>query len=308
MNNIVSTSTVELEGFYKFEVRNNGKIRHTHEQKNVLTDQFIIGMAQATNIGISYCYLSTSTATPLASATAMPSVVATDGINSSAYGTSGSGEDWYTDIYTVHAFAQNAYTGTVTAVGCGSSADGATQLASWLRIVDGGGVPSSLTLITGDQLTVTYVLRAKRPKVMTTGTITLAGVNYDWICWPVMISSVSGFKWQQWPGDWFDCVAGGASSFSSMSTPNILATISGTEIATNTWASFTRYAGQPYFDKHVNYNISESNGNIVAVNAGCLYDSGGATRVNIMCSFTPAIPKNNTQTLALTFRHTYVRV
>ena len=308
MNNIVSTSTVALEGFYKFEVRNNGKLRYTHEQKNVLTDQFIIGLAQATNIGINYCYLSTSTATPSAAATGMPAVVATDGGNSSYYGTSGSGEDWYTDIYTVHAFAQNAYIGTVTAVGCGSSTDGATQLASWLRIVDGGGVPSSLTLITGDQLTVTYVLRAKRPKAITTGTITLAGVNYDWTCWPVMISSSSQYKWQQWPGDWFDVVGGGAVSFSSMSAPNILAIPTGVVLQDTTWAGFIRYAGQPYFDKIVSYTISESNGNIVAVNAGSLDGSPTAVAPNIMCSFSPAIPKLNTQTLALTFRHTYVRV
>lgn len=77
-------------------------------------------------------------------------------------------------------------TGTIAELGCANYSNGSRFLARTL-IVDGGGSPTTIVKGANQILDVTWEWRMYIPTVDATGTISISGVNYDYIARPLDI-------------------------------------------------------------------------------------------------------------------------
>lgn len=287
------TMNVAVSGEYFIEVLNEkDEVVATHKQKNVITDRFLAAMASAsTSTQVNYGYMSTSTTDPVASATTMPSTVASTSNKSWTISTSGSGLDWYTNSRYTFTFATNQYIGTITAVGVGNGNAGA-GLTSWVKLKDGDGLDTTLTLITGDRLRITYTLRMKRPNTQTSGTINMAGIDYNYVLSPMNIASSSA-EWQQL-ADVFsiNTISTSMRIYPFKNAGTITGASTGTGLVQG--GDPTSYSYAPSGNT-VNWTITANEGTW-NYSIGCMMNG------NYFMNFTPALPKNSTQILTLTFQ------
>jgi|ERR1700743_1316332 len=168
--NIISLGT-GLEGLYSFELTKarTGKVRFkTKPQKNVITDR---GLVQYWLLSHTFtpggnlagnCAVGTGNATPQVSDTALGSLRATAGLNTTTTG-------YVAKVGTVPAywyyranyvFAVGSATGNLTEVGVfpyGGNVNG--DMASRSLILDDNGNPTSITVLSDEVLTVTWELR-----------------------------------------------------------------------------------------------------------------------------------------------------
>jgi hypothetical protein len=83
---------------------------------------------------------------------------------------------YYTTRSVTQRFAAGAAAGNISEVGIGWAATGST-LFSRALVVDGGGVPTTITVLSDEVLDVTYQLRNYPPASDVTGSITITGVG-----------------------------------------------------------------------------------------------------------------------------------
>jgi len=129
---------------------------------------------------IRYCRLGTGTSAPSNSQTVLDTQVAASGSNPTGSSNSNEGTPLYRVTQTVYwTFAQGAVVGNISEIGVGWGSIGAT-LFSRALILDGSGNPTTITLVSIDQLTVYYRLRFTPPITDGTGTLTLSGTGYTY--------------------------------------------------------------------------------------------------------------------------------
>lgn len=83
---------------------------------------------------------------------------------------------YYTTRSVTRRFAAGAAAGNISEVGIGWAATGST-LFSRALVVDGGGVPTTITVLSDEVLDVTYQLRNYPPAADVTGSTTITGVG-----------------------------------------------------------------------------------------------------------------------------------
>ncbi len=210
---IVIPLTIGIAGFFKLEafkgiaiVDADGVWRgRVHEFKgsrrkltgwmpNQILDAGRNIMATSSNwAGVgSKCQVGTNSTTPLATDTQLLGYVAgtaTQQAHSSGAQSSSPYFGW--DLMT-YRFGVGAAEGILSEAGVGwSTADG-PYLISRALIVDGGGTPTSVTVLANEFLDVTYQLRYYPPLGDTLETVTLNGVSYDLISRASAVTSWGG--------------------------------------------------------------------------------------------------------------------
>lgn len=151
---------------------------------NVITDigleRIGAGATDNSNDCLFYARIGTGTTTPQTTDVALDTQVAASGTRGGSSG-AGEGSPNYSYLQTCYyTFAQGAVVGNMAEIGVGWATTGAT-LFSRARIVDGSGNPTTITLLSIDQLTVYYRLRWYPPlTTSTSGILTLSGVDYPY--------------------------------------------------------------------------------------------------------------------------------
>lgn len=210
----------------------------------------------------------------------------------------------YGSRVTVWRFAQGAAAGNITEVGVFSAVSSGTM---WSRalILDGTGAPTTITVTSIDFLDVTYELREYIPTGDFTGSVTINGVVTAFTGRPAANTNVN-----MWAANIPSTLLGGG----ALGTPPGTRTYGGTLGAESAFPStpytqkdmynggisWVRVGGQYAIDFTGNYGINDSNATITCI---AYWTYTGAFQY----ALTPPIVKDNTQTLALTFRHTLAR-
>lgn len=178
--------------------------------KNLITDRGMNCLGDTGTYGFFMrgCTVGTGSTTPAFTDTALTSRVA------NAIPTAGTqGRDlvatpnfiWCNKTYrfgTGVAAGNLAEVGLVAGQSDNSSANGAlnaaTPLSTHALIVDGGGLPTTVTVLSDEILDVIYEVRMNIPAADVTGVVTIAGVNYDFIVRPWRIDAFPGINIGGW--------------------------------------------------------------------------------------------------------------
>ncbi len=293
-----------MAGFFKIEAI---KLDGT---KRVLADWFPnlildTGLNRwGTGAIITHCQVGTGNTAPVNADTALVTYVAGSSTQqASANGAQGSPPYYGYQQYTFR-FAAGVATGTLAEVGVGWASSG--SLFSRALILDGGGSPTTITVLADEVLDVTYELRFYPPLVDVTDILTISGVDYDYVFrasgvtsasyWPLIVTGAIG-------------ASGGESVAYNGAIGAITATPSGTQ-GTQTSSSVAAYSNNS-LQRDISILFGLNNGNVsggisaigLALGSSSARNAGGAYQA----SFDPPIPKDATKTLTLSYRVQWAR-
>jgi hypothetical protein len=300
-----------LQGFYKITVRGpDGDIRRQLEFPNLITNLGLNGIGTDGTSWMTKVALGTGTGAPAVGDTSLSGTVVqtTESIASGQY-TSGTvtGPPQYGYSRYSAVFTQGQATGTWTEVGIGRNS---TTLWSRALILDGGGNSTSLTIQAIEQLTVEYELRCYMNLNDVTGNVTISGTSYAYTIRPFnqlypywMVQG--GWMYGAGTPSYAVAVYNGALNAAWVDPSGTSSTINGGTVTVAAYSSnsYTKVVTDTW---PIDYgNLS---GGVTVVMPFIIGDAnnGGGGR-NFKFGFNPALPKDNTKTMSLTFSYTWSR-
>lgn len=296
-----------IAGYYKFEAVNakTGIKRLLSDwNKNLITDAGMDMLGGSGNYLYS-CKVGTGSSTPSFGDTALSNYLAShSSIMSTTYGTSSSAP-YYCFIRNVYRFNAGVATGNISEVGVGNTSN---ILFSRSLILDGGGNPTTITVLSDEYLDVTYEYRYYAPYSDVTGSILLNGVSYSYTsraCNASDSSYISGWGHNYIYGDTENKTLSSTATGDRVydgSIGSVTSSPSGNnlQVAVPTAGS---YSAGSHSINHT-FNASLSQGNLAAgISAIKTHIGVGAYQVG----FSPAIPKTSSHVLSITFTHSWSR-
>lgn len=293
---------VGLQGFYKIEaVRPDGRRRLLADWfPNIITN---LGLNRlGTSFPVDRAMVGTGTSTPTATQTQLDNRIATTaspGAGNATAGNFNTGPE--TDHYGwrrwVFRFNTGVATGNLTEVGVGW---GDTSLFSRALILDGGGSPTTITVLPDESLDVTYELRLYATTTDVTGNFVISGTTYSTVLRPSDFPSGWGN-----PGYASEGVMGGSPMGVSHGA-GALGAISASPGGSTTGNSSSAVAIGSYvnnsYERDIRYTWGLNNGNADISNVLLRHGLG---RHKI--SFSPVLAKRDTNVLTLDLRVTWAR-
>ena len=170
-----------VTGWFKFEaVKADGTRRLLADWfPNLITNQGLDRMGSNLDY-LTYCQVGSGDNTPANTDTTLETFVAATNNTSNDTAAAQASAPYYASRTKVFRFAAGAAAGNLSEVGIAWT-NGAGSLYSRALILDGGGLPTTITVLSDEFLDVTYQLRIYPPTVDVTGTITLDGNNYNYV-------------------------------------------------------------------------------------------------------------------------------
>lgn len=294
----------EVAGRFKFEaLRIDAAGNEIAGSRRVLADWFDnlitdngLELFGSSDTYLSYCQVGSGSTAPANGDTALVSRIAGSNTkNATASGAQASAPyfGWRRNTY---RFAEGVATGNIAEVGVGAAAAG--NLFSRALILDGGGSPTVITVLSDEVLDVTYELRCYAPTADWTNTVTISGVDYAMVGRASMVTSAA-----YWGVD----VQGASNIASGIAVYNgaigaVISSPSGSSTSSSTVTNASYSAGTLRKDATVGWALGAGNlaGGISAIR---LTFGAGAFQFGI----TPAIPKDSSTVLDLTFRNSWAR-
>lgn len=271
--------------------------------KNLITDGGLDRMGNNAD-WLTWCQVGSGTTTPAASDTALVSRVAGSNTTQAANSAVQSSAPYYASMTKTFRFATGVAAGNLAEVGIGWATTAA--LFSRARILDGGGSPTTITILPDELLDVTYQFRQYMPTVDAVSTIVLRGITYDYIGRASIVTSGSaGAGWGIAPNGHsagtVSIVAGARAAYSG-GIGAVTSVPSGTAFNSTSQTPQNYGTGNLYRDHVLLWDN----------NAGNIVEGIGACKLNMgigayQFGFTPNIPKTADDTLSLTFRHSWAR-
>jgi len=292
-----------LEGFYQLTVRDaaTGRItKQTKPFKNLITnsglDYFFIGFNATSNIAVLQgAYVGTGNTTPAYTDTQLTTFLASNSSSSSnsshmsswVYVAAAGGNPPYWTSTGTWVFPAGVATGTLAEVGIGGyiSTSPNYLLQSHALIVDGTGTPTTITVLSTEQLTLTYTLNLYWNTTTQTGSISISGVTYALSWLPTNLPSTQGSPTQIFSSHIPNLIGYNGSLGTPLTSPTGTA-------GSATGVSVTAYTSGSYYQQ-ITYTCDVSHLNF----------TGGITVLVVQSwyhqfqiGFTPVIPKDNTYT------------
>jgi hypothetical protein len=303
--------TSRVSGWFKFEalkVDSNGQV--IEKSRRVLADWFPniilnqgLNRHGTQNANIGACQVGTGTSAPVATQTSLDAFLAgTVNINSSV-DTAQPTSPYFKARTVVYRFNAGTATGTISEVGVGWDPTASASLYSRALILDGGGAPTSITILADEVLDVTYQLRLYYSELDATYNATITGVGTLTVtARPALITS---------PLLWNGGLAGITTTASSGVAYNgtlgpITDLPSGTSSPSSN-ASLGSYSSGSYqLSGTVQYGLN--NGNLVGGIKSITQGFGASFTWGVMqYEFSSVINKLSTQVLTLNFLHSWSR-
>ena len=185
MSNIFS-SNVRIGGVFTItKSTSSGILTDERQFNNLIVDNGLNAYGQNHSSSVDLflaIYLSTSTTDPTTGDTAMGGTSISTTTSSGVYTTgvqtqATAGNGWVTTYRVAKRFAVGTATGTWSMIGVGSGTSG---LFAKTRIKDGGGAPSSITVLATEQLDIAYDINYQWSTATGSGVINIAGTNYNY--------------------------------------------------------------------------------------------------------------------------------
>lgn len=319
MNNILSAHS-GVAGWYKLEAfRVDADGIEVPGSRRVAADWFpnlitnagldLLGTTGLTAVQ-TYCRVGSGNTAPTVTDTALVSPVAASNTKQAeTVGVDRSGAFFGWRRTTIR-FAAGSATGTLAEVGVSPAASG--SLFSRALILDGGGSPTTITVLSDEVLDVTYELRIYPVLTDATGTVVIAGVTYNWTarcltnstydnCWSFILGNGMGFNTNM----------GNASLYG----PNVSATLpaqGSTPVSTVNATSMNPLVYTPgSYAQSFRIDIDLNNGN-VAGGIGCFFaaslpSSNGGTCGAWAWGLSPKLPKTSSFKATFTVRMSWGR-
>lgn len=251
------------------------------------------------------CQVGTSSTTPVDSQTALSGYLA--GTSNLILATPGFSPTppYYGFRNLVFRFNTGAAAGNLAEVGVGWSTSGNT-LFSRALILDGGGAPTTITVLSDEILEVTYQLRVYPPESDLTGNVTITGLGT--IGFTSRGSLVTSPNW----GPQANGPTGGSIFSGSFVYNGSIGAVTGSPAGANanaTSVALSSYSNGSYFrDSTITCGLSDGNvGGGVRSIQWFLGASGGTVSGCMQCQFDTVIPKDSTKVFNLTLRHSWAR-
>jgi len=300
MKNIELTSNVC--GYYKLSIkRKNGSIDDVTDWfKNIITNQGLdyFGSSARSSM-LSYCQVGTGTTTPSQSDIALSSLLASTNSKSVVANASTTSSPYYNYLRIQYSFATGGVTGNITEIGTGWGLS--SSLFSRSLILDGSGNPTSITVLSDEQLIATYELRMSMPTSDLAGSITLNSISYTWTS---RAASVTSSAWNvnidSSTGEGYGVASGQVSHDVTISA--ITSSPAGNISLSSSCSSSLYSNGNYYRDHTISFGPSQG---VFAGGIGSIVFNIGSCSYQI--GFSPFIPKTNIQTLSFTIRHSWAR-
>jgi hypothetical protein len=290
-----------IRGMYKIEA-----VNVTDGRRRVLADWFpnLITTNGGNLLGsggnaLTYCSVGTGNTPPALTDVQLVSLVATTStLNSFTRGNSGS-SPYYGTTNVQFNFAAGTATGNLSEVGVGSASNG-TSLFSRALILDGGGNPTTITVLNTEALYVTYQLNQYVPLVDGSGSFVINGTTYNYT---VRGANATSNAWAYQTGD--------SAGLSSVTAYNgSIGTITGSPSGTSSGESShvnNAYSTGSFQNTGVStFGLTQGNlaGGISALlaNFGASFSSRGQFQFGL----TPAIAKDSSHNLTLNFTASWV--
>lgn len=294
----------KLSGEYRVNVvRSDGSVEDTGWMKNLVLDAGLDYIGTGSS-WLAYCKVGTGSTTPAVGQTSLAVFLASN--SSSSTNVYNIGASTYAGRYDVtYTFNLGAVVGNITELGAGWNSASSGGLFSRALIVDGAGVPTSLSVTSADQLIVFYRLTCTPELTDATYNVTISGVVYSVTA---RASGVGGFlnHVSDWVSAFWGTISGDVSSFATQTLGAVTSVPAGTNYSGTASVSYASYTnGNFYRDATITLAPAICNppGGI-----GSLVISWGSYNYNeYQYSFTPVIPKDNTKQLVLTVRYIWGR-
>lgn len=253
------------------------------------------------NTGIDYmsgCAVGTDNTTPNATQTELLGFVArTDTVAANLAANSGASA-YYNYRRRTYRFGAGDAEGNLSEVGVGRYINVSSHvLFSRALILDGGGSPTTITVLADEFLDVTYELRSYQSLSDSTGTITISGVDYDWTQRAIDIATVKAPSLNI-SNQLFSL---GATAWTG-ALGAITATNPGGTGETATSATFATYSNGTYYrDATFVWSLAPNN-TIRTIKFAFLHLPG-----DFQVEFDPVLPMDNTKKLTIVMRASWAR-
>lgn len=293
----------KVAGYYKLQViRPDGTVRESGEFPNLITD---IGLDRM-GVGsyLTYCQVGAGSTAPTVTDTSLASFLAASNTKQSTSSGSTSSAPYYTWALNMWRFSAGTATGNISEVGVGWASGG--SLFSRALVLDSGGSPTTITVLADEVLDVTYELRYYPPTVDDTGDVTFTGNlagTYDWIFRAANVTSNS-------VSDGWNITSGGTdmgyqppSSVRALNT-DIQAITSNPVGGSGLSSTVGSYTNGTYY-RDITATATTATGNLAGGIRTVVFKIGVG---RFQVQFDPAIPKTASDTLSITFRHSWGRV
>jgi hypothetical protein len=308
-------SEIGLHGEYNLVIkRGDGTTEETGWFKNLILDQGLdrIGQAGPYSACINYCHIGTGTTTPATTQVGLSAFTAA--VINSAATVVNAGSPTFSSAHTVpYAFALGAVVGNMTEIGVGW-ANAGNVLFSRALITDANSNPTTLTVTAIDQLTVYYKITLTPSTTIGTGTVTLAGTPYNYTATWAYMGSIFSDTGLLISSDFYSAYNASYNYYAApASTTTLGANTTGLVGETGYYygmgmpnGSTAAYTNGTYYRDTV-YTLPIGLGNLAGGLGGVRPQLGSGSSCSPKFVFSPAIPKDNTKTLSLTFRTSWAR-
>lgn len=293
---------IGLKGIFNLKFTNvkTGQIRELEFTNLILNsglDRIAIGNF------IAGCVLGSASSTPVVTDTSITSILGSSTtLQASGVGTANtSTPPYWCSYYWTYRFIEGVATGNISQVAMAfGTVSAGTTLFSLALVKDSGGTPITITKLADEVLDVTYTLQLFCPSADVTGTVSISGVNYDYVARPASAAS--------WNASIPINTGAGVLAYPASSTLGTQLTLpSGSYVqnSTNTYSAYT--AGTFYKDLAIYWDLNMGN---VSGGIRCIYiDAGSRWQIQYSkTSDSSAIPKDATKRLTLNVRLSWGRV
>jgi len=297
------------EGIFRIQkLKNNEVIYDSGEFNNlILNNGYDILMGTENVCPFMYCRVGTDNTAEAATQSALVSQLAfkqrtavANTINTTAH---------YLQVLNTYTFPVGSVVGTLAELGVGSASTGNT-LFSRVLVKDGGGTPTTISVLADEQLIVYYTFRLYQP---TTDLDTSTVGSYDVILRSANINTIST-SYTGWSFGTAATTAVANDSFKNAFTTTswyryyendievVTSQPSETGVTTGMESFTTNYVGGGVLD--ITFTCPTGSGNYVTGLRSVLFKAGPGT---FQCQFNPKIPKTATDRVIFTFRFTFSR-
>lgn len=294
---VVARPTMRIAGFYKIEA-----VDKFSGKRRVLADWFPnlittngANLLGANNGYFTTCCVGSGNTPPALTDTALQTLVgSTASTNSSSQSSSG-GTPWYGARTIQYNFPAGTATGNLTEVGVGVTT---TNLFSRALILDGGGAPTTITVLASEALYVTYQVNQYAPTADSSGNVTIASVVYAYVIRAANANSATAWGIANADAPGITGTSGAQVSNGSLGT--VTGQPSGTLSPASSVANNSYSTGSFQLSGTATWGLTS--GNVSGGISAALFGFGAqfGTRGQFQMSFSPVIPKDGSHILTLT--------
>jgi hypothetical protein len=179
MNNAIGM-TQQISGHISLSVLNaQGEVvKEIPEFRNLITDSGLNRLLAPVGTGVqdmaSFCKVGTGAGVPATTDTVLPGFLISTAVTEGSGAFQATTLPYYFEATYTYLFPLGAIAATLTCIGAHDTG-GTSSVFAWSQIKDSGNNPTTITVLSSEQLSVTYKFRVYAPAFTTSGSILISG-------------------------------------------------------------------------------------------------------------------------------------